>query len=140
MRSEQDLIDELRSKGHRITVARRSVLRALFRNGSPIAAGGVHDAVAKMGTAPNKTTVYRELEFLEKAGFVRSMQFEERQKRYELTADDHRHHLICTGCKRVEDAVIQDDLSHVEKHLNIQKSFKVQRHSLEFYGLCKECQ
>ena len=75
-----------------------------------------------------------------KEGFLRELQFDERSKRYEVASDEHKHHLICTGCKKVEDAVLDHDLDEVESRLKRQTTFKVERHSLEFYGLCERCQ
>ncbi len=88
----------------------------------------------------NKTTMYRELDFLKKTGIVRELQLGDRLRRYEITPDDHRHHLICRNCNGVEDVVLENDLDSVEKNLRKQTKFKVEEHALTFYGTCEKCQ
>ena len=88
----------------------------------------------------DKTTVYREIEFLLSLGILRELQFDERGKRYEVVSGEHTHHLICTNCNNVEAAVLDHDLDDVERRIRAQKKFRVQHHSLDFYGLCKACQ
>lgn len=140
MTSVEDMLRLLRTSKERVTVGRRAVLRTLAEAKMPMTAITILVALKKQGVTLNKTTVYRELKFLESKNIIRAVQFDERNKRYELTPDTHKHHLICTGCKRIEDVVLDHDLDHVEQKVTQEKKFKVQRHALEFYGLCGECQ
>ncbi len=138
--TQTGILEKLKQQGHRMTKGRTAIISAFADSGQPIAAIDIHMQLKKNGIEANKTTVYREIEFLMKEKILRKLQFDERSKRYELISDEHTHHLICTGCKKVEDAVLNHDLDEVEKRLKKQKRFKVQRHSLEFYGLCEGCQ
>ncbi len=140
MSSVEEILRQLRGSGERVTVARRAIIRLLTDACMPITAVSILHSLKEQGVSLNKTTVYRELKFLETKNLIRAMQFDERNKRYELTPDTHKHHLICTNCKRIEDVVLEHDLDQVERKVTQQKSFKVQRHALEFYGLCGECQ
>lgn len=87
----------------------------------------------------NKTSTYRELKVLITKGIVSEIEFGDGKKRYELTSLGHHHHLICTGCKSVSDITLESDLEKVEKQIEKEKSFKVVRHNLEFFGLCSKC-
>lgn len=140
MHTEQSILDGLRKQGYRLTVVRKSVIRALLQSKSPIAALDLHQKLIKAKLDTNKTTVYRELDSLSKAGVVRELQFGDRARLFEITPDDHRHHLICKNCSIVEDVVLENDLDAVEKRLKKQTKFKVQDHALAFYGLCANCQ
>ncbi len=133
------ILSELQQRGGSITVARRAMTRIFAESTSPLSAVQVLTLMKKIGVRVNKTTVYRELRFLEEKNIIRAMQFEERIRRYELRPSDHRHHLICTTCKKIDDVVLHHDLDHVEKSLCDLKGFYVEKHALEFYGVCKEC-
>lgn len=141
MHPVESTIEALRASGERMTVARRAILRVFSDALAPMTAVSILESlkVQKLTTI-NKTTVYRELKFLEGKNIIRAMQFDERNKRYELTPEEHKHHLICTGCKKIEHVVLDHDLDHIEEKLTSQSRFKVQRHALEFYGVCAECQ
>jgi Fe2+ or Zn2+ uptake regulation protein len=140
MTSVGNLVRLLRTSGERVTVARRAILTVFCKATQPLTAIAVMNELRAKGIMTNKTTVYRELRFLDRKNILRTMQFDERKKRYELTPNEHTHHLICTNCKRIEDVVLDHDLDHVEKRVISEKRFKVERHALEFYGLCGECQ
>ncbi len=80
----------------------------------------------------NKTTIYRELDFLVDLGLVNEVDFGDRTKRYELKDLKHHHHLICLNCKKVADV-------NIKESFNVPKNFKVVRHNLEFFGYCQNC-
>lgn len=134
------IIERLQKEKYRITPARRAVIELLTSAHSPLSAPDLAAMLKKKKVRADKTTVYREIAFLLKSGIVRELQFDERSKRYEVISGQHTHHLICTSCSVVEAAVLNHDLDAVERRLKAQKKFKVQHHSLEFYGLCASCQ
>ena len=140
MQNSDEILSLLQSAGVRMTVARKAIIRLFAASASPLTASGVLMTLKRSHIEMNKTTVYRELRFLEERGVIRAMQFDERNRRYELSPKEHRHHLICTSCKKIEDIVLDHDLDHVEETVTKEKRFKVQRHALEFYGTCGSCQ
>ena len=111
-----------------LTKARLHVLD-IFKNSSfPVSAS---DLLKKIKV--NKTTIYRELDFLVDCGIVSEVYFGDRIKRYELKDLRHHHHLICLNCKKVRNV-------NMEENFNTPKSFKVIKHNLEFFGFCANCQ
>ena len=91
----------------------------------------------------NKTTVYREIEFLVKQNIVKEIQFSERSKRYEIVMKDHHHHIVCKRCKQVEEISsdeLESKLDLLEKEIFKVKNFQGINHSLEFFGTCYKCQ
>lgn len=140
MPRDLEILERLRQDGERITVSRRGIIRAFAASPSPLTAMTLLASLKKSGCVADKTTVYRELKFLEQKKVIRALQFDERNRRYELVPSEHRHHLICTACKKIDDVILDHDLDHVELTVGQKKGFKVQRHALEFYGVCDECQ
>lgn len=88
----------------------------------------------------NKTTVYRELEQMQKLGMVESVQLGDRKQYYELTSRAHHHHLVCLSCERVEEVDVDETvLLKEEGKISQEKKFDLLRHSLEFFGVCLRC-
>lgn len=123
-----------------MTAGRRGIALVLGQAKQPLSIQEIHAELHKRHLSVNVTTVYRELAALVEHGLCRSLQFGDRHARYELSPADHRHHLVCTECRTIEDVVMDHDLDHVERTLKKRTKFKVLNHNLEFYGLCERCQ
>ena len=140
MKNEETIFNEIKKLSPRLTKTRRGLIEALYRSPAPLSVPDILVALEGKGVVVNKTTVYRELERLEKMGHVHGVQFQDRKQYYELTSRGHHHHLICMQCEKVEDVdVNESELLQEEKKVSKQKNFTVLRHSLEFFGLCKKC-
>jgi len=111
-----------------LTKVRSQIIKTFNNTNKPLSA---LDLIRKI--VANKTTIYRELDFLINLGIINSVDFGDGLKRYELKSLDHHHHMVCLTCKRIIDVNINEEF-------NIPKDFKVIRHSLEFFGFCSGCQ
>jgi len=137
--------------GYRMTVPRQSILDVLSRTSEHLSAEEVYMAVHKVYPNVGLTTIYRTLELLVNMGMVFKFDFGDGRARYELNygSEDkkynHHHHLVCINCQKVIDYVdfIDDEvelLKKTERGLSKKYNFKIMKHILQFYGLCKECQ
>lgn len=125
----------------RNTPIRTALISILSKSTRPVTPQELLTALAKQGLSANKTTVYRQLEVLQRYSIVHEVNFSDRTKRYELVSDSgHHHHLVCLQCQRIEDVSFPTDLESQEKLIWKQNKFKVVQHSLEFFGICKTCQ
>lgn len=131
-------LEELRKQGYRITNVRKALLLLLAKSKTPLSADEIREELKSKKLQVNKTTVYRELDFLKEQGITQEVEFGDKKKRYEILSS-HHHHVVCVECKKVEDVNLQSDLDAAEKKIAWQKNFKVLNHSLEFFGLCSEC-
>lgn len=136
----ETILERLRSDGFRITKTRRHVVEIFASEARPMSAQELLDALRKKKQRVNKTTVYRELEFLEEQEVVREVQLGQDRKRFELTDGPHHHHIRCLSCGIIVDVSIPNELSTATKHIQKQTAFKVLDHSLEFVGVCRDCQ
>lgn len=134
------LINNLRGRGERITAARREILNILYRRQRPLSAKEFSAELKRKKLPVNKTTVYRQLSLLESCGIARPIRFADRTVRYEIAEDDHHHHLVCTRCRKIEKVSLPENLARQTEIIRQKKHFKVSQHSLEFYGLCQNCQ
>lgn len=109
-----------------------TVLDILSKSKKPIDASILID---KLGV--NKTTVYRQIEKFVKDGSILEVEFGDGKKRYELSNLEHHHHLICKKCKMIEDITLDENV--ILKEVGKKSKFKVEHHSLEFFGVCANC-
>lgn len=80
-------------------------------------------------------TVYRNIKLLLDAGEIEVVSLPGENPRYEPAHREHHHHFQCDNCRRVFDVhQCPGDLKGLAP-----KGFKVHRHELTLYGLCKEC-
>ena len=95
----------------------------------------------KRGVTPNKTTIYRKLEEMEKSGMVQSIHIEGEGGgiSYEK-ANGHHHHLVCEGCGDIQDVVMKNEDKLFTTFLREQYNFIPRTHRLEFFGRCNTCQ
>ncbi len=85
-------------------------------------------------------TIYRTLDALVRSGLVRAHDFGEGFRRYEpMPAQAHHEHLICTRCGRVEEFA-NDRLERMLPLIADEYGFRPERHRVELYGVCRECQ
>jgi Fe2+ or Zn2+ uptake regulation protein len=136
----EKIINLIRSQGQRITKVREVVVEIFINSSEPVTAQDILLAMESLGMRVNKTTVYRELDFLLKKGIIRAVDFGDGAKRYELMEEGHHHHVICTNCRKVEDVVLEVDLDQEEQKIAQKIGFKIENHALEFFGLCPDCQ
>jgi Fur family ferric uptake transcriptional regulator len=132
-------MDTLRAQGFKLTSARKAVVEVLCARTMPISVADLIAELAKRGVKADKTTVYREILFMQERGLIEQVQFGDRVKRYELRDDGHHHHLVCVECGSVIDVPLENDMTATEKAIERKTGYKITRHSLEFFGVCRDC-
>jgi Fur family transcriptional regulator, ferric uptake regulator len=83
-------------------------------------------------------TVYRALDALKLEGSVQVRTLGNGESLYSLVKED-RHHLTCLQCGAsipIEECPVHD----LEDQLHQSYQFKIFYHTLEFFGLCTQCQ
>lgn len=126
------------TSGRRPTKTRQGILKILSL-GQPYTAPEILDQLARAKIVVNKTTVYRELDFLLAKNILSEVIFKDGVRRYEIRTAEHSHHLVCLNCRKVERVPLAHDLDGQEKEIAHRRNFKILSHSLEFYGLCLSC-
>jgi Fur family transcriptional regulator, ferric uptake regulator len=128
----------LQRQGLKQTPARIAVLSILQEQNRPMDVAEILELVRSEGIETNQATVYRILDIFCEKGMVNRFEFHEGKFRYELAGADH-HHLLCESCGRIED-LSDCNIPDWEVEITRKKGFLVKRHSLEFFGLCQNCQ
>ena len=135
------IIESFKDEGIRITKVRKKMLDIFDKNRTPLSAPEILERLEKSKLSVNKTTVYRELEFLMSKKVVQEIDLLDGLKRYEFSDSEgsHHHHLVCSSCKKILCVDMHNDLDSIEKQLNRLYGFKIHSHVLEFFGTCMKC-
>jgi len=137
MNTQHNCSTELQQANLAATPARIATLKLFESHEKPMDAVHLIDHLQKeLGI--DRVTVFRILNAFVAKGLITKLEFGEGKARYELSKEDH-HHIICENCGRVEE-VADDFLPNAEKQIGRQTGFLIKRHSLEFFGLCRDCQ
>lgn len=141
MEKLQEILDIWQGEGVRLTSTRKVFAEVFSRSLIPLSVADILEEFRTMKKSVNKTTVYRELERMEILGIIHRVQLGQRKHYYELASREHHHHLVCLRCERVEDVDVNEkELRAEERKVSDEKNFSIVRHSLEFFGVCLECQ
>lgn len=140
LRTPHPILTQLRSDGYRITRARTAIVQRLAEERRPVSAREIAQKVTlRHRLVAHETTLYRELAFLEGRGHLLAVNLGDGTKRYELAGGEHHHHRVCTTCARVEDLPVDAELERAIRATAARDSFRVTRHSLDFFGTCGSC-
>lgn len=126
----------LKEKGLSITQPRKTILEFLLENHGPFSIEEIHQKIGE--SACDLATVYRCMGQFEKEELVEKRFLGDETLRYEFRDESHHHHhIICRNCKNVTpmDYCL---ISEVEKMIQ-DKGYTNITHSLEFFGICPEC-
>ena len=131
------LLAALRSDGVRITTARRLVLRALVHGGGHPTAEELLGTVREMAPDVHASTVYRNLEELERLGVVVHTHLGHGPATYHLAAEAHGH-LVCEACGATFEAPT-DLLEHLARGARSRLGFTLRPYHFAVLGLCADC-
>ena len=134
---DQTISNIFHEHGYSLTKPRQAILNVLLS--SPLSIQEVYGSLLSQEINIDLATIYRTLELLTTFHIVTKTQFEDKAARYELALyQEHHHHLVCEKCGSVEDMPLDEEL--LLQQIETKSSFKVKKHSLEFFGYCKQCQ
>lgn len=91
------------------------------------------------GNRVSRSTVYRTLQKLEKAGLIRKVAQTDGRHIFEHDYGYPQHdHLICNKCKKLIEFE-SDDISRILDEVAGRHGFLMEGHRMEVHGTCEEC-
>ncbi|MEW6410143.1 MAG: transcriptional repressor [Nitrospirota bacterium] len=127
-----------RDKGLKATPQRMAILKVLEGNTSHPSAEEIYREVLKDYPTVSFATVYNTLQVLKDSREVLELNIDRDKNRYDPNTNPH-YHIICTECKKVED-IFTKEIIEPDIPSEIKRRFKITRLSIQFYGICRECQ
>lgn len=131
-------LSSLQDKGIRITKIRKGIIKIFSDASIPFSANQIEQRLSRAGINVNKATIYRELQFLLKNGFIVEVYLHPSEVSYESSELKHHHHLVCDKCGSI-DNVTNCLADKLEGEIYKKKGFRIKKHTLEFYGTCAKC-
>jgi len=127
----------------KLTQIRRKIILFFKKQKKPVAYDKIIEFFKKNNISFDRSTVFRNLNFLEKEGIIQKLNFGDGVSRYELIKENnHHHHIVCLNCQKVVD-FFDKDLDRLIKKIEIKfsksKKFKIKSHQFEFFGHCEKC-
>jgi Fur family transcriptional regulator, ferric uptake regulator len=118
----------------------RNLIYDILRNAElPLTTESIYLMLKEVDTSISFSTVYRVLDvFASKGLVVKSGIGEDNRAAFELNRMEHRHHLICVGCRKMI-AIEGCPLELFEKSLENKTHFDITAHKLEIFGYCPNC-
>lgn len=129
----------LKDYGIRATEQRKLILDLLQTADAPRTAEQFFFEARNQDDAINLSTVYRILSvFTDKGIAIKNILGESNTALFELNRMEHKHHLICLGCHKIQE-IHHCPLENYEKELSSKTQYEIISHKLEIYGYCPTC-
>lgn len=136
-RSADDVIALVRARGGRATASRRLLLEILFEARDHLSAEELAVAVQARAPDVHMSTIYRNLEDLQRLGVVVHSHLGHGAATYQLAAQAHSH-FICEGCGALIEA--PDDLfSQLARSARLRYGFAIDPRHFAMVGRCSAC-
>jgi Fur family ferric uptake transcriptional regulator len=130
----------LRKAGYRNGAARAALVDLLDTQTCCASAADLHETLRNRGRDVGLASVYRVLESLLESGLVQRVDVGDGVARYEpvRTSEEHHHHLVCTGCGKVE-AFTDPGLERAIHRVEETSGYAVDTHDVVLHGACADC-
>ena len=134
-----ELVDELRTRGYRVTQPRRAVWDVLRHAEGHLTVEQVTSRIVAGGGEVDLASVYRTLSLFEELGLARTSRLGGSEAgRWELMHPDEHFHLLCEVCGEV-DHHVGSLVARIHEHLASGHGFEVHGVELTVTGVCARC-
>ena len=136
MSSVDRLCEQLRSRGRRLTPQRRAIIQVLLEDEAHPTAEQIFARVRQIMPDMSHATVYNTLHELVEMDLLQELDLGLGERHYDFTSDDHAH-LICMGCRHVEDVLCDCEAMTLPPEYT--HGFHVLDCNVIFRGYCPAC-
>jgi Fur family transcriptional regulator, ferric uptake regulator len=134
-----ELVDELRTRGYRVTRPRRAVWEVLREAEGHLTVDEVTARIVAAGEEVDLASVYRTLSLFEQLDLARVSRLGDSEAgRWELMHPDEHFHLLCEVCGEV-DHHVGSLVARIQEHLDTGHGFEVRGVELTVSGVCSRC-
>jgi Fur family peroxide stress response transcriptional regulator len=127
-----------RERGIPLTHQRRAVLEAIAGRTDHPSAERIYEEVRQRLPNVSRMTVYRVLDLLIELGIITKVGHPGSAARFEPNTGRH-HHLACLRCSKLLD-LHDPDLDNLELPDTRTLGFRIADYSIQFTGICSECE
>jgi len=120
------------------TKQRKAVAEVLATISKFSSAQEVHSILISRGEKVGLATVYRTLQALAETGAIDVLRNDGEALYRACSNDHHHHHLVCTGCNKTTEIAAPEVEIWTEK-IAREQGYLISGHTIEVFGLCKNC-
>jgi len=135
------LLDELVSKGVRLTAQRRALIEVIQEARDHLDAGSLLERARQREPNIDRATVYRTIELLKKMRLIDEldlMHLQGEKHYYEVKTRRDHVHLACFRCGRIEEFT-SPLFERLKAEISHQAGFAIRLTRLEVGGTCRNC-
>jgi Fur family ferric uptake transcriptional regulator len=129
----------IRAMGLKVTSQRLLMFECFQAGQRHISAQELFEVVKKQDSAIGFATVYRFLKDLAKFNYVTELRMAGAPAKYELASHHHHDHLTCMNCGKICEFE-NHEIESLQERVAAQFGFLLKSHTLELYGICRDCQ
>ena len=135
--SAEAVLRLIRGQGGRVTTSRRLLVEALFGSDDHVSAEALAEVVQAQAPDVHLSTIYRNLEELERLGIVTHAHLGHGPATYHLTARNHGH-LVCESCQAAVE-VPDEMFGSLSRAARSRFGFSIDPHHFAVLGRCRAC-
>jgi Fur family ferric uptake transcriptional regulator len=128
----------IRSGGGRMTASRRALIDELLQEHRHATADELIDRVQAVIPTVDRSTVYRNLAFLESVGIVYHVHLAHGPSVYHLVDASPHAHVVCAACGSAAEVATQA-LDALSSELEQSHGFRLDRQHFALTGVCRRC-
>ena len=117
---------------------REYILKAIYEDGGHLSPEDIFVSNKKTCKHASISSIYRILSFLEKEGFVKSLEIDKSGKRYEIASGLHHDHIICVECGKIEE-FCNEEIEKLQVEVTHSYKAKLVGHDMLLYVVCESC-
>ena len=117
---------------------REYILKAFYEDGGHLTPEDIFVSIKKTCKNASISSIYRILSFLEKEGFVKSLEIDKSGKRYEIASGLHHDHIICVECGKIEE-FCNEEIEKLQVEVTHSYKAKLVGHDMLLYVVCESC-
>ncbi|RME02884.1 MAG: transcriptional repressor [Deltaproteobacteria bacterium] len=131
-------IQKLRENRLRLTPQRLSILKVLEGNASHPTSEDIYRQVKKIHPSVSRSTVYRTLDTLVRAGEITEIPNRRTSTRFDTNDTPHQH-VVCEACGRMEDIELSPSWIEACVPVEVRQRYEISPTGLVVYGFCGAC-
>ena len=141
IKSELALCGRQLKNTFKMTRPRELIVAELSKQKAHISAEQLLALVRKKDAQVSQATVYRTLKLLQEAGLVKAHYFNDNEAVFEIDSGpaEHHDHLICETCHKIVEFT-NLKIEALQEQVAQEYEFRLTRHRMELYGMCKNCE
>ena len=117
---------------------RELILKVIYENGGHLSPEDIFGIIRQTCDNASLSSIYRILPFLEKEGFVNSIEVDRNGKRYEIASELHHDHMYCLECGKIEE-FCKDEIEKLQIEVTDAHHAKLVTHDMLLYVVCENC-